>query len=377
MSRYPFRNLVFAGGGVRSFVYHGALYMLEEAGVLDNIDRVAGTSAGAMLAALVALRLPVEDTLAIYSTIDMQRVAQRRREEAGAFLPSWFPSFDPLTSRLHNVSERAGAVGRLFSRYGYYATDYAYTWMANVMADHCDGNGRVTFAEFRALGYRDLHVFATNLSRHRAEHFSADTTPDVAVIDALLMSQAIPLLFEAVQFDGTARGQGDFYVDGGLVNNFPIELFDTPDFVHDPRHFIGGVNWETLGVRQYEGDDCKNRRRPISNLLAYMENMAEVLRRVQDLQFEKSPVNFRRTVNIHSLCVNATDFTVEPKPDNTMYQRLLNQGYYTTQEFLAQYQLPTPPSRLSRAAESVARRLGAWPDEFAHSAGRFLHRDWL
>ena len=54
-SKYHFRNLVFEGGGVKGIAYVGALEVLDKEGILRNIERVAGTSAGAMVAVLVGL----------------------------------------------------------------------------------------------------------------------------------------------------------------------------------------------------------------------------------------------------------------------------------------------------------------------------------
>ncbi len=45
---YPFRKLVFEGGGVKGIAYVGAMEILEENQILQNIHRVGGTSAGAI-----------------------------------------------------------------------------------------------------------------------------------------------------------------------------------------------------------------------------------------------------------------------------------------------------------------------------------------
>ena len=50
-----FRNLVFEGGGVKGIAYVGALEVLDDRGILSDIGRVAGTSAGAITATLLAL----------------------------------------------------------------------------------------------------------------------------------------------------------------------------------------------------------------------------------------------------------------------------------------------------------------------------------
>ncbi|QHM16551.1 hypothetical protein C7M30_00170 [Bacillus subtilis] len=52
---YPFKNLVFEGGGVKGIAYVGVLKILEKYNILGNIERVGGTSAGAIVAMLVSL----------------------------------------------------------------------------------------------------------------------------------------------------------------------------------------------------------------------------------------------------------------------------------------------------------------------------------
>lgn len=63
MSRtdYPFRNLVFEGGGVKGIAYCGALGVLDERGILSWIRRVGGASAGAINATILALGYTVDE----------------------------------------------------------------------------------------------------------------------------------------------------------------------------------------------------------------------------------------------------------------------------------------------------------------------------
>ena len=58
---YHFKNLVFEGGGVKGIAYVGAMEVLDREGILNNIERVAGTSAGAMVAVLVGLKYSAEE----------------------------------------------------------------------------------------------------------------------------------------------------------------------------------------------------------------------------------------------------------------------------------------------------------------------------
>jgi NTE family protein len=338
MSRkYPFKNLAFQGGGVKTYAYHGALMALEEQGILDQIERVAGTSAGAMLAAVVSFRLGMAETMAIYATLDFSQMpdtAVTHNDESFSMVrrlvePGW-----------NKVLGNVDAINRLIRKFGWHGSSYAYEWMAEVIADNCGGNGRATFADFRAQGFRDLHVVATNISTHEMVVFCADKTPDVAVVDALLMSQTIPLYFEALQFDGRQFGQGDYYADGGIVNNYPIHIFDAPHFAEGNRWFIHGTNWETLGLRLYTPEDCPEHRRSINNIIAYVSHMFEALFDAQEVAFKSNRIDQQRTINISNCCVSTLDLEVRPIPGNAKYNELFLTGYETANAYLAAYQRP-------------------------------------
>ncbi|MBK7919208.1 MAG: patatin-like phospholipase family protein [Chloroflexi bacterium] len=74
MTQYAFKNLVFQGGGIKSFAYHGLIPGLEEAGILPQIERVGGTSSGAMIAAVLSFRLNATDSLAIFRSLDYSKI---------------------------------------------------------------------------------------------------------------------------------------------------------------------------------------------------------------------------------------------------------------------------------------------------------------
>ncbi len=335
--KYPFKNLAFQGGGTKTFAYHGALPALEEHGVLDQFERVAGTSAGAMLAAVVSFRLGAAETMAIYSSMDFSQMPGMNGDRDEESLSRIRRLVEPGWNR---VVSNVDAVNRLIRKFGWYESGYGYRWMTEVIAGNCGGNGRATFADFRARGFRDLHVVATNISTHEMKDFCAEDTPDVAVVDALLMSQSIPLYFEALQFDGQKFGGGDYFADGGIVNNYPIHIFDNPRFAAGNRWFIQGTNWETLGLRLYTPEDCPDRRRPITNIISYVGNMFEALFEAQEVAFENNQIDQQRTINISNCCVSTIDLGVRPVPGNLKYDELVLSGYEAAQRYLEKYQRP-------------------------------------
>lgn len=297
-SAYPYRNLVFKGGGVRGIAYMGALEVLEEMGVTDGIERIAGSSAGAIAATLASFRLSMQETLVLFNDLDISQIPQKSLLENIGRIPT-----------LANP----GSYKRLFDKYGLYSSEYFYQWISQIIAGKCDDNPRATFKDFASRGYRDLYIVVSNISRHRPEVFSINTTPDVAVADAVRISMSIPLYFEALRFDGKNFGVGDFYVDGGLYKNYPLDIFDNKRFVSDSNNFREGVNWESLGLYLISDRDTSNdiAEHP-KNLLEFVALTGRNFYNYHQLYGLKSHnLDEKRTIEIHDCGISPVDFSIQ------------------------------------------------------------------
>lgn len=311
IQRGMYRNLVFKGGGVRGIAYMGALEVLEELDVLRNIERVAGTSSGAVAATLVSFRKNTADMLEMFNTLDLQKVPQRAVNR------------NVKNNILLKNSEN---YTRLFEKFGWYSSVYFYDWMQSIIADQCRGNPRATFGDFQKLGYRNLHIVASNISRHRAEVFSADNTQNVAVADAVRMSMSIPLFFEALRFDGSRIGMGDYYEDGGLFNNYPIHIFDQPAYEKESRSYRDGINWETLGLflfprKLFDDDKVEDPK----NLWEFLDLTVRSLydsHQISDLA--ENVADKQRMIEISNCGISSTQFDLIP--ESKEYQQLLKAG---------------------------------------------------
>jgi NTE family protein len=282
------------------------------------------------------MRLDVDEIVKVYSTYDVDQIALASSD--GMPDRDSTPSF--LRRELERIQQSFASVTRLATKFGWYSSDYSYEWMQEIVAKYGRGDGKATFAQFRRWGFRDLHVVVTNLSTHAAEVFSAATTPNVAVVDALLMTQALPLVFEALQFDGRKFGQGDFYSDGGILVNYPLLIFDEHSFALRNRWFVNGVNWETLGCRSYTPADCPKRSRKITNLLSFSQNVLEALIETQSEFYNTSKSFQRRTINISDCCVRTTDWDIWAVPGDERYLRLVQAGESAARQYLANYKPP-------------------------------------
>jgi NTE family protein len=223
---YHFRNLVFEGGGVKGIAYVGALEALERRRVLEGIERIGGTSAGAINAVLLATGHTLEETLGILSKLDFN-----------AFLDdSWGLVRDSK---------------RLLDEFGWYKGDFFRDWIGQRIESKA-GNRNATFNDLSRLGFKDLYLVGTNISTGYSEVFSTEHTPRMCVADAARISMSIPLFFAAVR-----NARRDVYVDGGLLRNYAVKLFDREKYLRRADRRRHGVTTE-----YYKTD---NRHKPKSS----------------------------------------------------------------------------------------------------------------
>lgn len=325
------KNLVFEGGGILGLSYLGTLDYLYANNLTTHLSNVAGTSAGAMTAAIVSFHLPFQEIKSIADSLDYRKVLQKKEDN---ILP-WLPP------ELKNLMEESfgdlPCLFRLVHNYGWYSTDYIYAWMQQVIADQFDPAKKqppYTFADFKdpslhknATPFFDLSIIGTNLSTQAWEVFSYETTPFMEVALAVCISISIPLLFESVKNPpnaGADNKETNIYCDGGVMNNYPLSLFDT---VGDYRYPYYKVNMETLGVRFASKLGYKN----ITNLVDYIQSLIQVYTSMQEQIYKSNPLNEDRSIIIHNEEVHFLDFNITP--DDPKYQYLYAKGYEAAQNF--------------------------------------------
>lgn len=316
------KNLVFQGGGVKGIAYVGALQVLQARDLLRPVENVAGTSAGAITAALVAVGATAEEMQAILGSTD-------------------FASF------MDGKGWLVGDAVRLFEHYGIYKGAAFEQWCREQLGEltaRATGTAQpdLTFAQLSALAakepgrFRNLYVVTTNLTRQVPEVFSARTYPDVPLWQAVRMSMSIPLFFEAYSFNG------DVYVDGGISWNYPIDLFDglrrqpvlgKPDVLPSV-----GVCDETLGFSLGTKEQIAHQERygtppevSVTHLKSYAHALFNFMLDAAN-QLRLDPDSMRRTVFIDNANVATTDFHLS----DALKQKLVDNGVLATSAWLKQ-----------------------------------------
>jgi len=230
-----YKNIVLEGGGIRGFAYLGAFEVLDSLHILESVERVGGSSAGAIQAALLAVGYTPAEMKAIAGTIPLKKF-----NDGG-----W---------------SVIGGSRRLRKNFGWYKGDGFATWIGELIAKKT-GSASITFAELHAQkfekGYKDLYVTGTDLTYQCLRIFSYESYPNMSIRDAVRISMSIPLYYEPVLIndDGRVYLKGEqiknvhIMVDGGMLSNYPIYMFDSTkysskfDSINTPYS-----NPETLGI---------------------------------------------------------------------------------------------------------------------------------
>jgi NTE family protein len=318
---YHFKNLVFEGGGVKGIAYIGAMQVLEEEGVLQNIQRVGGTSAGAINATLFALGFTNAQQGNIMKNLNFNNFMD----------DSWGVVRD---------------TERLINKFGWYKGDFFHEWICGHIKKKM-GAPNATFQELKEAGRPDLYVYGTNLSTRFGEVFSHEHTPTTRIADAVRISMSIPLFFAAVR-----NARDDVYVDGGVLNNYPVKIFDREKYISpqdrkkisvkteyyekENRSFLKKhpssspyvYNRESLGLRldskqeiaafRYGSEPVHHK---IDDLFDYIKSLMTTILESQGNTHLHSD-DWQRTIYIDTLGVGTTDFDLS----DPMKKKLENSG---------------------------------------------------
>jgi len=223
-------DLVLEGGGIKGLGLLGAVTRLMEQGY--TFPRVAGTSAGSILAAFLAAGVDAAGIVKVMGRLDYSRVPDLARPRI------------PFASEALSVLAEGGA----------HPGNYAYNWIREELSKL----GVTTFADLRLddqgadsnlrpnQRYK-LVVMATDITQGRLlrlpwdyELFDRDPDKEL-VVDAVRASMSIPLYFKPRKLRNERTGEESTLVDGGVLSGFPVEIFDRTDG-KNPR-------WPTFGVK--------------------------------------------------------------------------------------------------------------------------------
>jgi len=310
-------DLVLEGGGVKGIALVGALSVLADAGY--TFPRVAGTSAGAIVGAFVAADVPTSRMRSIMAETDYRRFQDQ------SFL-------DKLPG---------GKILSILFEDGVYEGNYLTSWLDESL------EGVDTFERMQLppdpestlppdQRYR-LVVMVSDVSLGRLVRFPWDyrqvygLDPSVQRISyAVRASMSIPFFFEPARLDYERPG-GDgrrsahsVLVDGGMLSNFPIDVFDRTDG-RAPR-------WPTIGIKlsTRPGALADTFPEDVDGPIDLARAMIGTMTSFRDAMHVDRPAVQARTIFVDTLGVKATDFDI----DKATQEQLFQQGVDAATAFL-------------------------------------------
>jgi len=321
-------DAVFEGGGVKGVGLVGAVAVAEEKGY--RWENMAGTSAGAIVAALIAAGYTGVELKEIMKELDYNRFKDTS-------LVDRVPVLGPLTS--------------LVFEKGIYEGDFLVNWIKELLkAKSIETFGDLILEDHKGEEqYRfKLQVIASDITRGRMLVLPQDINEygihaeELSVALAVRMSMSIPFFFEPITLRNAKTGDISYIVDGGLLSNFPVWLFDTRE---------GTPEWPTFGFKLVEPEEGQPNkiRGPISLLTSLFATMMEA----HDARYIKDE-HFVRTIAIPTLGVKTTEFDISLEKSEALYQsgRQAAEKFFESWDF-GQYvnkyrQGKPPPSRGAR-----------------------------
>lgn len=303
-----YENLVFSGGGMKGLAYCGAVEVLEKFGILKNIKRYAGSSAGSIMASLLAIGYTPTELTAEISKIDFSKIIGVH----GGYV------------------QDAVDIYKILQNYGVSSGDY-FTQIISELIERKTGNKDYTIDDL----YRDKNIIlvinSTDMSHNKTIYFYPNhknkAFKNVPIRKAIRMSMSVPILLKPVDFNDC------LCVDGGLLDIFPIHVFDG-EYPGDPmaKSNLCKPNPATLGLnimtKEEIAEIMHNKKKVFKNFIHFAISLINIFM-IDNERKMLVPSFWNRTINIITKKISLVNF----KLTDEQKKNLLQDGRHYANEF--------------------------------------------
>lgn len=286
---------VFEGGGVKGIGLIGAVCCLEERGY--EWHRLAGTSAGSIIASLLSVGYTGKELKNIMLDYDYRNFLDKNKMRRRSF---------PLRS----IS--------LFRNKGIYSGDQIETFVRDLL----EKKGKTKFKDVSINGESRLKIIASDITKRNMLILPDDISKygvdpmEFEIAEAVRMSISIPFYFKPVKYSYSHACS--FIVDGGILSNFPIWIFDAQ----------GVPRWPTFGFKLV-GSKTNNSASCKTDFLSFsLDIVTTIIDKNEEVYIrDKDAV---RTIFIPTLGISTIQFNIKGETK----LKLFNSGYNSAKKFL-------------------------------------------
>jgi len=316
-------DLVLEGGGVKGTGLVGAITALTSAAEPYTFHRVAGTSAGAIVASMLAAGYTVAEMNTIMTDLDFSQF----EDNPGIFARH----FEQIGEGLGLILHEGLFMGRFLHDWieQTLAAKNVHTW--GDLKDDDPGSSLPPEQRYK------LVVIVSDVSRGRMLRLPWDyqgllgVDPDTQLVaDAVRSSAGIPFFFRPFHMKANpdvTHGHSEILcTDGGMLSNFPVSIFDRTDD-KQPR-------WPTFGVKLSAhltvAQDIFN---PDADAIQLAKSLLTTMQKAHDQIFVDQASVASRTIFVDTTGYNATDFHLTAADK----QKLFNNGLAAGKKFLGKW----------------------------------------
>lgn len=190
-----FKNLVLSGGGTKGIIHLGVLSELIEQKIIiiNRLKNIIGSSVGAIIGCLLIIGFKIDEIMEFLVKIDFSKL----------FRPNFL---------------------NIFSNYGIENGIIITGIISQILLQKTE-IPEITFSQLFIKTKIGFHITGSCLDTKKTELFNHIETPNMKIIDAIRISISLPGFFTPIVLNEKT------YIDGGVLNNYPINYFsDELDF---------------------------------------------------------------------------------------------------------------------------------------------------
>lgn len=263
-------HLVLGGGGVKGISMLGVIKYLEKNNLMNNIKSLTGTSSGAILCTFLNIGYNYHEIYSILSIFSSDLISNIK-------IDNFWGNF--------GIDEMNDVVKLL-----------------EIIFKDKSIDPTITFYQLFKLTTIKLTITTVCLGEGLL-YLNYINNPDLPVIKGLQMSMCIPFLYKPVLY------KGKYYIDGGLLDNFPIN--------------VNKSNKEVLGVK------ISNKKYNIGDgIIEYMLSIMDTVIAENDKKHFEKFKNKILEIPVDNLGTFQFDLTSKQKKE------LVNIGYNATLNFI-------------------------------------------
>ena len=277
-------NLVLSGGSSKGFSYLGVIKALEEFNIIETLKEIMGASIGGIFGLFIILNFNSDDLINIFIKMNL----------------NW----------LHNIN--SDSILHLINKFGLDNGSNAEKFIASFIEVRFPGKNPfdVTFIDLWNYNPIKFSLIGTKIYTGilETEIYNHILTPNMSIVKAIRITFSIPPLFSPMDSDYC------HLADGGITNNYPIDLYDTDENLLE--NTIG-----ILCIEKIQKEKCKNVVDIYKSIVGHLV--------AKDTMKKKDKYSIQTVViEVNLEVYQIFNLTIEDKIN------VINLGYQLTKQFL-------------------------------------------